>query len=90
MARLNFTLPAITGQEFTLETHLKEHKSWNLIIFFRGAWCPVCVHDLNDLEESKSFFEGKNVHLITNSTDKVEKLKKMAEENNLSFMFRKY
>ncbi|CCW05083.1 MULTISPECIES: peroxiredoxin family protein [Bacillus] len=81
----NFTLPEITGQEFSLETYLKESKGWKLIIFFRGAWCPVCVHDLKDLEESKGFFEGKNVHLITVSTDKLENLKKMALENNLSF-----
>ncbi len=33
----NFTLPEITGQEFSLETYLKESKGWKLIIFFRGA-----------------------------------------------------
>jgi peroxiredoxin len=81
----NFTLPEISGQEFSLDTFIKEHKNWQLIIFFRGAWCPVCVHDLKDLEESKSFFEGKNVHLITISTDNLENLRKMAEDNNLSF-----
>jgi peroxiredoxin len=81
----NFALPEISGQDFSFESYLKEHKSWNLIIFFRGAWCPVCVHDLKDLEESKAFFEGKNVHLITISTDKLENLKKMSLENNLSF-----
>jgi peroxiredoxin len=81
----NFTLPEISEQEFSLDTHLKEHKSWHLIIFFRGAWCPVCVHDLKDLEENKSFFEGKNVHFITISTDNIENLMKMAEEHRLSF-----
>ncbi len=29
----NFTLPEITGQEFSLETYLKESKGWKLIIF---------------------------------------------------------
>ena len=32
----NFTLPAITGQEFTLETHLKEHKGWNCYTKYRS------------------------------------------------------
>lgn len=72
-------------QELTFhayETHQKEHQSWHLIIFFRGAWCPVCVQDLKDLEENKSYFESKNVHLITISTDELDNLKKMADEYN--------
>ncbi|KUP05181.1 peroxiredoxin [Bacillus coahuilensis p1.1.43] len=81
----NFTLPSTTGETFNFEEHQNQHSEWHLIIFFRGAWCPVCVQDLTSLEESKSFFEGKNVHIITISTDKLEDLKNMAEENNLTF-----
>lgn len=57
----------------------------HLIIFFRGSWCPVCVSDLKSLQESKSYFDEKNVHLLTISTDKKEDLKKMAEENDFTF-----
>lgn len=81
----NFTLPSVSGSEFSFVSHQKEHPSWHLIIFFRGAWCPVCVQDLKDLEESKGFFESKNVHLVTISTDTLGNLKKMVEEHHLSF-----
>ncbi|MGD6817218.1 peroxiredoxin family protein [Metabacillus sp. 84] len=81
----NFTLPAVTGEEFSFDSHLSEHKSLHLVIFFRGAWCPVCVSDLNSLQESNAYFQDKNVHLITISTDKKEDLKKMAEDNSLTF-----
>lgn len=81
----NFILPSTTGETFSYETHQKEHQSWHLIIFFRGAWCPVCIQDLKDLEENKNYFESKNVHLITISTDELDNLKKMADEYNLSY-----
>ena len=81
----NFTLPAITGGSFSFEDHQKAHNSWHLIIFFRGAWCPVCLEDLKDLEENKSYFEKKNIHLLTISTDKLDNLKEMVSEHNFTF-----
>lgn len=80
----DFTLPAVNGGKFSLESHQNQHRSWHLIIFFRGSWCPVCLHELKELEENKSYFEGKNVHLITLSTDRLENLKKMVDEHNLT------
>ncbi|MBM7701300.1 peroxiredoxin family protein [Metabacillus iocasae] len=80
----DFSLPTVTGETFSFDSHQKEHQSWHLIIFFRGAWCPVCVSDLKDLEGSKGFFEEKNVHIITISTDSVANLKEMVEEHQLT------
>ena len=81
----NFTLPAASGDDYSFEAYRKEYKGWHLIIFFRGSWCPVCISDLKDLEESKSFFESKNVYLTAISTDKLENLKKMVDEHKLTF-----
>lgn len=81
----NITLPAVNGEEYSFESYRKEKGGWHLVIFFRGSWCPVCVSDLENLEESTGFFESKNVHITTISTDKFEDLKAMAEEKNLSF-----
>lgn len=81
----NFTLPAVSGHDYSFESYQNEHKGWHLIIFFRGAWCPVCVQDLKEVEESKGFFEDKHVHLTAISTDQLENLKKMVDEHKLSF-----
>ncbi|MFZ3591536.1 peroxiredoxin family protein [Bacillus sp. DJP31] len=79
----NFTLPSIGGESFTLENHQKE--SWKLIIFFRGSWCPACVQDLKDFEANKSYFEGKNVNLVTISNDTLDNLSQMAKEHEYTF-----
>lgn len=81
----NFSLPTTTGENFNFSDHLEIHDSWHLLIFFRGAWCPVCVQELKDLEENVSYFNEKNVHIITVSTDKLDALKEMTEEHKLSF-----
>lgn len=81
----SFTLPTVTGETFSFSEHQDQHQSWHLIVFFRGPWCPVCKSELNDLQESKGFFEGENVHLITISSEKLDNLKSFSEEENLSF-----
>ncbi|WP_273128182.1 peroxiredoxin family protein [Bacillus weihaiensis] len=81
----NFSLPSANGEQFSYEAHKEKHKAWHLIIFFRGAWCPVCVQELKDLEENKSYFESKNVHFVTISTDELANLENLVKENNLSF-----
>ncbi|MEC0668361.1 redoxin domain-containing protein [Priestia flexa] len=80
-----FTLPTITGETFSFDQHQQEHKSWHLIVFFRGAWCPVCESELKDFQEHKSFFDEQNVHLLTISTDQQESLQELAEKNDLAF-----
>ncbi|AZB44384.1 peroxiredoxin [Bacillus sp. FJAT-42376] len=81
----DFSLPAVSGDTFSFEKHQKEHKSLHLVVFFRGSWCPVCISDLTSLQESKSYFEDKNVHMIAISTDKLDALKKMSEEHDFTF-----
>ncbi|MFC0524290.1 peroxiredoxin family protein [Pontibacillus salicampi] len=81
----DFTLPAVSGESFSFDTHQQQNQGWQLVIFFRGAWCPVCVSDLKELEESKGFFEGKNVHITAISTDALENLKEMVNEQGFTF-----
>ncbi|KGX90513.1 peroxiredoxin [Pontibacillus halophilus JSM 076056 = DSM 19796] len=81
----NFTLPSTTGETFSFEQHQKDNQGWHLLIFFRGSWCPVCVEDLQNLQESIGFFEGKNVHITTVSTDKLDDLKAMKEEHGFTY-----
>lgn len=81
----NFELPSTQGDQYDIESFRNDNKGWHLIIFFRGAWCPVCMEDLKDLEKNKSYFEDKGVYLTTLSTDTLEGLKQMVEEHQFSF-----
>lgn len=78
-------LSQVTGDTFSLTHSLSQKKDWFLIIFFRGSWCSVCVEDLKELENQKSYFEKKNVQLVTISTDQPSDLLKMKAEHNFSF-----
>ncbi|WMT30744.1 redoxin domain-containing protein [Bacillus aerius] len=65
--------------------HLEKHQSWHLIVFFRGSWCPVCVEELKALEQQQSYFQEKDIHLMTISTDNPDDLKEFADKEGLSF-----
>ncbi|MDF2004410.1 peroxiredoxin family protein [Bacillus pumilus] len=81
----NFSLPTIQGDHIDFDKHLEEHQSWHLIVFFRGSWCPVCVEELKELEQQQSYFQDKDIHLMTISTDNPDDLKEFADKEGLSF-----
>jgi peroxiredoxin len=81
----DFNLSASSGEVYRFDDYRKQKGGWHLIIFFRGSWCPACMGDLEELEKSKGYFEGKNIHITAISTDKLDALKKMVEEHNFTF-----
>ncbi|WP_214700077.1 MULTISPECIES: peroxiredoxin family protein [unclassified Exiguobacterium] len=81
----DFNLPDVSGNTFSLSDSIEQHDGWHLIIFFRGAWCPVCVQDLKELESQQGYFQNKDIRLVTISTDKIKDLKKMVDDNALNF-----
>ncbi|MGE6630685.1 peroxiredoxin family protein [Bacillus sp. NPDC077027] len=81
----DFSLPAVNGERIEFFKHQQSHDSWHLIIFFRGAWCPVCVEELKELEKQQTYFQDKNIHLMAISTDQLDNLKEFAKKEGLSF-----
>ncbi len=81
----SFTLPAVSGNEYSFEAIRTEHEGMHLLVFFRGAWCSVCQQELKDLQESKSYFDEKNIRITAIATDSLENLKNMANEFHLEF-----
>jgi peroxiredoxin len=81
----NFELPSASGEQYSFDSYRNDHKGWHLIVFFRGAWCSVCVGDLTDLEKNKGYFEDKNVYFTTITTDNLNNLKKMVEDHALTY-----
>lgn len=80
-----FELSATNGETYSLEKDLTDRSGWRFILFFRGAWCSVCKQDLSEVEESKSYFDDKNVHFTAISTDNLKDSASLKEELNLSF-----
>ncbi|WP_112181793.1 peroxiredoxin family protein [Paraliobacillus zengyii] len=81
----NLILPTATGEEYNFEEQRKQKEDWYLIIFFRGSWCPACMSELDALEEGKDYFNKKDIHIITISTDNLNALTDMTKEHKFSF-----
>lgn len=82
----DFTLPSVSGEEYSFSNVLKQKDDqWHLIIFFRGSWCPACMSELQELEESKGYFEKQQIHLTTITYDEKENLEKMVQEHGFTF-----
>lgn len=80
-----FKLPLAEGGTYSLEEDMVEREGWKFLVFFRGAWCSVCNQDLQEIEESISYFEGKGVHFTALSTDNQEDSLEMQQKHGLSF-----
>ena len=81
----DFTLPSVTGDEFSFKDFLNENgDDWHLLIYFRGSWCPACVEELKDLEESHEYFVNHQVHLTTISADHKDSLHNMVSKHDFS------
>ncbi|WP_226579797.1 peroxiredoxin family protein [Halobacillus litoralis] len=82
----DFELPTVSGNTFSFSNELKEtDDQWNLIVYFRGSWCPACMSELDDFQESMSYFNEHNIRLITVTNDAKESLEKMVKEHDFTF-----
>ena len=79
-----FELPLAEGGTYSLAQDMAEREGWRFLVFFRGAWCSVCNQDLQEIEESISYFEGKGVHFTALSTDTQEDSLEMKQKHDLS------
>ncbi|RWZ60545.1 AhpC/TSA family protein [Halobacillus fulvus] len=82
----DFTLPSISGGTHNFKEALQTNSDhWQLVIYFRGSWCPACREELEDLEGSKSYFDKHQIQVTTVTHDDKEELEKMVDELGLSF-----
>ncbi|SDP63315.1 peroxiredoxin family protein [Halobacillus aidingensis] len=82
----NFYLPSTEGKNYLFENFMQEHENkWHLIVFFRGSWSPICIEELEKLEDSKVELENQNLQTTAISTDYLEDLKNLVRKNNLTF-----
>jgi len=80
----DFTLPDASGSTVTLSKELKEGPV--ILMFYRGAWCPVCDTHLGEFKKLASTYKEKyNAQIITISPQLTEVSKKMVEEKEYPF-----
>lgn len=79
----NFTLTNHLGNAISLSNLLKSGKV--ILVFYRGAWCPYCNLQLNQLQSILGEIESSNARLIAISPQTPDSSLSMAEKNNLKF-----
>ncbi|MFC7395387.1 peroxiredoxin family protein [Scopulibacillus cellulosilyticus] len=81
----DFNLISTAGEFFSFKDHQTEHKSWHLIVFFRGEWCPAERDFLSSLQQDIDKFKAQNTHIIAISSDEIDRLKELVEDQALTF-----
>lgn len=69
----DFEVVDLFGKEFRLYAALES--SPILVVFYRGQWCPICMRQLSDLQDSLSIIREFGVDLLAISPEKPEKSK---------------
>lgn len=82
----DFTLKSTAGEEYNFSKMIEESgDDWQLVVFFRGSWCPACMKELKEFEEEKKYFDRQQIRLTTVTYDDTEKLQNMVDEHGFTF-----
>lgn len=81
----DFKLQAVRGNEFHFSEELKENDEWHLFVYFRGSWCPACMSELDEFQETMDFFENNNITFTAITHESQDSLEKMVDEHGFTF-----
>lgn len=82
----NFQLNTTDGATFDFQKFQQDHPNqWYFVINFRGAWCPICVDEIESLVANKGYFEGKNIQIILTSDDSADNLRQLVADKAVPF-----
>lgn len=76
----DFELENAKGKTFSLYKALK--KGEVAVVFYRGAWCPICNKYLNNFTDSLDQLKEANIVPVFISPNKPEKLQETNEKTN--------
>jgi peroxiredoxin len=74
----NLELPTLDHGPFNLANNHPEH--FNLVVFFRGLHCPLCVKYLKELGALLPDLKERGVNVIAISSDDEDRARKMADK----------
>ena len=67
----SLTVPLVGGANFDIAA--EQPRTFSLVVFYRGAHCPVCKAQLKDLEANLDNFEARGVSVVAISSDGQER-----------------
>jgi peroxiredoxin len=74
---------ATTGKPFKLSAH--EGKKNLVLVFYQGSFCPVCGHQLENLQRHLADFKQQDAEIVAISADDLSSAKRTVGEHGLSF-----
>ena len=80
----DLTFKTIDGKKIETASYLKG--SWNVVLFYRGHWCPFCVTQLKSFQGGLSKLTAEGIGVLAISVDSLEKSKET--QNNTGATFR--
>lgn len=74
----DFTVSMTDGGQFQLSQRLDDN--FTLLLFYRGAHCPICKMQLRDLQHRLGDFSKRGITVVAISMDDWKRAQKSAEE----------
>lgn len=66
-------LKTLDGSEIQTKTGLKNE--WNVVLFYRGSWCPFCKAQLKSFQNGLEKLSAEGIGVLAISVDPLEKAK---------------
>ena len=79
----DLSLPSVSHGTVSLSEYVRW--TWNIVLFYRGNWCPFCNAQLNAYQRKISEFETLGVGVVAISADPLDEAKKTVEKHHLTF-----
>jgi len=76
-------LRMLDGSEIQTKTGLKN--PWNVVLFYRGFWCPFCKAQLRSFQNGLEKLSAEGIGVLAISVDPLDKAKETQKETGATF-----
>jgi|GEM_PF-4349527 len=76
-------LKTLDGSEIETPEGLKN--PWNVILFYRGFWCPFCKAQLKSFQNGLEKLSGEGIGVLAVSVDPLDRAKETRKETGATF-----
>src|SRR5277367_6799881 len=79
----NLKLKLTDGTEIQTKGGLKQ--PWNVVLFYRGSWCPFCVTQLKSFQSGLEKLTAEGIGVLAASVDSLDKAKEIQKSTGATF-----